>query len=44
MKEKVQKKTNRSENFIPDYDYLFEQSAMDKKPKNKGFFSSKCCL
>ncbi len=39
MKENEQKNTSRTGDFIPDYDYLFEQSAIDKKPKNKGFFS-----
>ena len=37
MKENERKNT-RTGDFIPDYDYLFEQNALDKKPKNKGFF------
>ena len=36
MQERNQKMAS---DFIPDYDYLFEQDGSDKKPKKKGFFS-----
>ncbi len=39
MKEIEQKKPSRSDNFIPDYDYLFEQDGIEKKKRNKGFFT-----
>ena len=38
MKAKQEQTANVINDFIPDYDYLFEQESADKKPNKKGFF------
>ncbi len=38
MSKRQEKQASFINDFIPDYDYLFEQGSADNKPKKKGFF------
>ena len=39
MNKKQEQNARVINDFIPDYDYLFEQNGTDQKPKKKGFFT-----